>query len=486
VPSLRYRAVTSTGARESGTIDAVTPDAATAALRQRGLIVLDVAPAVTRAASLGGGRVRSGDLAEFTRALAALLPAGLSLPKALGVTREIAPASLRDALADVQTRVERGSTFGDALAAHPAAFPPAYVGLARAGERAGRLPESVARLADAIESEQQFRAKLLTAAIYPTLLAGVGGIAILVLLMVVLPRFGALFAASGSALPTSTAIVLAISAALRANAIPLLALVALGGAVALWLATSPAAAATRSRLFLQIPFVSAFYREVLAARTARVIAVLLAGGAPLLPALDDAARSLDDPSARDEVLRIRGRVREGVGAAAAVAEGKLYPDVLARLVAAGEEAGQLDTFFAKAADLFEERAKRSAARFVALAEPGLIVAFGLIVGMIALALVQAIYEINLTCGFTWSPYYQTFGGPDDSVSEADLPQPPGTLIAVDQWTHAALAVTEARWRKLVGKPSLRGIKGSPIPIIAANAVGQPSKFIPRSRAKRSW
>jgi type II secretory pathway component PulF len=89
-------------------------------------------------------------------------------------------------------------------------------------------------------------------------------------------------------------------------------------------------------------------------------------------------------------------VREGVGAAAAVAEGKLYPDVFARLVAAGEEAGQLETFFAKAADLFEERAKRSAARFVALAEPALIVAFGLIVGAIALALVQAIYGINLT------------------------------------------------------------------------------------------
>jgi len=91
-----------------------------------------------------------------------------------------------------------------------------------------------------------------------------------------------------------------------------------------------------------------------------------------------------------------------------------------------------------------------------------------------------------TCGFTWSPYYQTFGGPDDSVSESDLPQPPRTLIAVDKWPHATLAVTEARWRKLVGKPSLRGIKGSPIPIIAADAVGQPAKFIPRSRAKRSW
>ena len=393
--SLRYRAVTRAGAREVGTIDAATPDAATAALRQRGLIVLDVSPSVARARGLGG-RVRSGDLAEFTRALAALLPAGLSLPKALNVTREIAPASLRGAIADVQARVERGSTFADALAAHPSAFPPSYVGLARAGERAGSLPESIGRLADAIESEQQFRAKLLTAAIYPTLLTAVGGAAILVLLMIVLPRFGALFASSGSALPTSTAIVLGISAALRANAVPLLAVTTLLASAVIWLVTARDAASTRSRMLLATPLVSRFYREVLAARAARVIAVLLAGGAPFVAALDDAALSLDDPSARDEVLRIRNRVREGVGAAAAVAEGSLFPEVFARLVAAGEESGRLETFFAKSADLFEERAKRSAARFVALAEPALIVAIGLVVGAIALALVQAIYGINLT------------------------------------------------------------------------------------------
>jgi type II secretory pathway component PulF len=214
--------------------------------------------------------------------------------------------------------------------------------------------------------------------------------------MVVLPRFGALFASSGSALPTSTALVLGISTALRANALPLLVAAGIMVFAAVWLFTSSDAASARSRLLLSLPLVSRFRREVLAARAARVISVLLAGGASFVVALDDAARSLDDPAARDEVLRIRGRVREGVGAAAAVAEGSLFPEVFARLVAAGEESGRLELFFAKAADLFEERAKRAAARFVALAEPALIVAFGLVVGLIALALVQAIYGINLT------------------------------------------------------------------------------------------
>lgn len=394
MPLLKYRALTPAGARETGVVEAATSDAATSMLRSRGLVVLDV----TSAEQTGffGSRIRTGDLAEFTRALAALLPAGLPLPRALSVARDIAPAPLRPALAEVQARVERGSTFADALAAHPRAFPASYVGLVRAGERAGSLDASIARLADAIEGEQQFRAKLLTAAIYPVLLAFVGGAAILVLLLFVLPRFGALFAASGSAVPASTAFVLAVSAILKTNAIPLgIALATLVG-FTIWITTSPDAADTRSRLFLGIPLVSSFYREVLAARTARVIAILLGGGAPFVSALDDAAKSLDDPSAQREVARIRARVREGVSPSAAVAEGTLFPPVFARLVAAGEESSQLESFFAKAADLFEERAKRSAARFVALAEPALIVLFGMVVGLIALALVQAIYGINIT------------------------------------------------------------------------------------------
>lgn len=391
---LRYRALTREGAREAGLIDAPDSAAAISMLQTRGLIVLDVAEK-TGGTTTFGGRIRTSDIAEFTRALAALLPAGLPLPRALSVARDIAPEPLRVALADVQARVQRGTTFADALAAHANAFPPSYVGLVRAGERAGSLSSSIARLADAMESQEEFRAKLVTAAIYPTLLTFVGGAAVLVLLMIVLPRFGSLFAASGSPVPTSTALVLTMATTLRANAALVALMFIVVSATVLWIATSRDAAETRSKLFLALPLVSPFYREILAARAARVIAILLGGGAPFVTALDDAARSLDDPAARHEVERIRERVREGTGPASAFAEGTLFPPVLARLVSAGEESSQLEAFFTKAADLFEDRAKRSAARFVALAEPMLIVAFGIIVGLIALALVQAIYGINL-------------------------------------------------------------------------------------------
>jgi len=104
--------------------------------------------------------------------------------------------------------------------------------------------------------------------------------------------------------------------------------------------------------------------------------------------------SLDDPLARDEVARIRSRVREGAALRSALAEGDLFPPVLTQLVAVGEESGRLQEFMLKAADILEERAERAVQRLVALAEPAMIVIFGGVVGFVALSLLQAIYSVN--------------------------------------------------------------------------------------------
>src|SRR5258708_33809078 len=114
--------------------------------------------------------------------------------------------------------------------------------------------------------------------------------------MVVMPRFGVLFTGSGSALPASTAFVLSFSALLRVYAVPFVFALVMLAAFTIWLATSRDAANIRSRLFLSLPLVSGFYREVLAARTARVIAILLGGGAPFVAPLDAAPQSLAAPS----------------------------------------------------------------------------------------------------------------------------------------------------------------------------------------------
>jgi type II secretory pathway component PulF len=122
--------------------------------------------------------------------------------------------------------------------------------------------------------------------------------------------------------------------------------------------------------------------------------VLLGGGAPLLAALDDTVESIGDPAARDDVVRIRTRVREGSSLRAALADSALFPPLLAQLVGVGEEAGQLQICLMKSADIFEERTERATQRLATLAEPAMIVIFGCMVAFVALSLLQAIYGIN--------------------------------------------------------------------------------------------
>jgi len=396
VTAFTYRAVTPAGKKIRGREEAISAHALSSALTTRGLIVLDVAAGQTAAeeAKAGFRFRRSQGVLEMTRAMAALLPAGLPLSRSLSAVTNTTTGALATALGAVRSRVDRGDMLASALADHPQFFSPIYVGVIRAGERSGDLPGAFTRLSAQLEREEELRNRLLSAAIYPVLLGVAGGIAITVLLLFVLPRFAELLQGAGAALPRSTALLLGFSTAARQFwplfiAIPI---VLIGGVT--WALRTPKGSRAFARMMLSTPVVSTFRRHVLASRFARLVGVLLYGGSPLLNALDDAVHSLGDPLAQDEVLRIRARVREGASLNGALAEGDLFPDLLGQLVAVGEEAGKLQEFLDKAAEIFEQSTQRALQRLVAVAEPLMIVFFGGIVGLVALSLLQAIYGIN--------------------------------------------------------------------------------------------
>jgi len=396
VPAFAYQAVDSAGKRLRGRAEAASPELLLRSLADRGVVVVDVAAAdeTARGRGLGLAFGRQQAVLEATRALAALLPAGMPLARALGVAATLTTGAVAEALEAVRRRVERGESVATALAAYPDLFPPLYVGVVRAGEKSGDLDAAFQRLAAQLERDAQLRSRLISASIYPLLLATVGGIAVLVLVLFVLSRFAELLQGAGARLPRSTAIVLGL-ATLLSRFWPLV----LAGAVALplgivgYLRTVEGRRAG-ARLLLGIPVVRTLRRHALAARFARLVGVLLGGGAPLLAALADAQESLADPVARDEAARIRLRVREGAALHQAIAEGTLFPALLTQVVAVGEEAARLEEFLLKAADILEEKTERVLQRLVTLLEPALIVFFGGVVGFVALSLFQAIYGIN--------------------------------------------------------------------------------------------
>ena len=395
MPTYAYQAVDGSGKRMRGQAQAISSNALTRTLEERGLLVLEVAESADAAAAKGGVRFgRRREVLEVTRAMAALLPVGMPLAQALNAASGVASGGVRAALQEVRARVERGDTLSSALAEHRQLFSPLYVGLVRAGERSGDIDAAFARLATQLERDEQLRGKVLSAAIYPILLATAGSVAVTVLLFFVLPRFVTLLEGSGAKLPRSTATLLAFSAALH-RAWPVLLLIPfLIAAFAAWVSNSEDGRRVWSRTMLALPGVSTLRRYALAGRFARLVGVLLGGGAPLLNALDDTIESIGDPVARDAAVRIRTSVREGVSLRGSVAESKLFPPLLAQLIGVGEDAGQLQVFLMKAADIFEERTERATQRLATLAEPAMIVVFGVIVAFVALSLLQAIYGIN--------------------------------------------------------------------------------------------
>jgi type II secretory pathway component PulF len=395
MPNYAYQAVDSTGKRTRGIAQAVSTGALTRTLEERGLLVLEVAESAEAEGGRKGFRFgRRREVLEVTRAMAALLPVGMPLAQALSAASGVASGDVRTALHEIRGRVERGETLSSALAQHRALFSPLYVGLVRAGEKSGDLDSAFARLSDQLERDEQLRGKVLSASIYPLLLAGAGSIAVTVLLFFVLPRFVTLLEGSGAKLPKSTATLLALSSGLH-RLWPILLLIPLViAAFAAWAANSDEGRRVWSGTLLALPGVATLRRYALAGRFARLVGVLLGGGAPLLAALDDTVESIGDPIARDDCVRVRTRVREGSSLRAALAESSLFPPMLAQLVGVGEDAGQLQVFLMKAADIFEQRTERATQRLATMAEPAMIVLYGAIVAFVALSLLQAIYGIN--------------------------------------------------------------------------------------------
>lgn len=393
MPIFRFEAVDATGARARGREEASDVETLARTLERRGLFLLDTRADDQPAPPALAFR-RRREVLEFTRAMAALLPAGLPLARALASASEVTSGRVRHAVDDARARVNRGEPLAASLGAWPACFSPLYTGLVRAGEQRGELAAVFARLSDQLEREEQWRGRLLSALLYPLLLGIAGAAAIVVLLVVVLPQFSVVLVDAGATLPRSTQLLLAVAAAARA-AWPLLVALPVAAVVIVTVAQRRESGRRRlSQMLLALPLVGTLRRQVLGARVARLLGVLLGGGAPLLAALEDVVASLDDPVARETLVAVRARVRDGTSLRDALAAEPLFPPLLAQLTGVGEESSRLREFLLKTADILDDRAARTAQRVTTLAEPVMIVVFGAIVALIAFSLLQAIYSVN--------------------------------------------------------------------------------------------
>ena len=387
-----YRAARADGAIETGTVDAPTREAASASLTRGGLfpieVMLEAAPETRRE------RIAVAPLALGFRLLADLLEAGLPVSRALAAFESLAPAEWRPGLPSVKEGVREGKTLASALASSPLEIPPLAIGIVQAGEAGSGLAPAVRRAAELLEMAAATRAAIVGALTYPTILAAAGSASLALLVGVVLPRFAAILAELGQTLPPSTRLVLGAAEAARAWALP-----AAIGAVALivlWRAWSLSEEGRRQwhAALLRLPFAGTVRRSAAVSRVAASLAALLESGVSLGAALAHAGRSAGDASLAARLAEARERVMTGTRLSRALEETDAATPTTVKLVRAGEETGRLAAMLAHAARMERERAERAVKGAVKLVEPALILAFGLVIAVVAASLLQAIYAVR--------------------------------------------------------------------------------------------
>ena len=402
MPAFSYVAIDADGRKRRGVVEAEAPRQARAGLRSAGLVPIEVAAVDSEAAPPGQRRfwaarmrIGAGELSLLTRRFAMLLEAGLTIEQCLDALIEQAQGeSARRILAAVRAEVLSGQALAESFDRYPSSFPEIYRALVRAGEHSGELSAVMASVADYLERRQATRQSAGLALLYPAIVAAVALCIVVGLLTYVVPQVVEVYAQSRQTLPFLTRALLWASEALNGR-LGYVAAALIAAALALRWAYGREATKKRwhARL-LRLPLVGPLWRGVDTARLASSLAILSAGGVPLLQALAAGARVVKNLALRDAVEEAQQRVREGSSLHRALAGSTLFPPIFIHLVASGEASGRLAHMLGQAARQQEVENDARVRLLTGVLEPSLILAMGALVLLIVLAILLPIIEMN--------------------------------------------------------------------------------------------
>jgi general secretion pathway protein F len=404
MPVYHYRASDPGGNVIQGTLEAREERLVVLHLQQGGLIPLRISTEEARPggwqARLSLGRVRrvsQSDVVHFTNELAALLKAGLPLERSLQALLEVTGGpGIKAVLSQVLRDLQAGKSLSEALSRHRV-FSPLYVSLVQAGETGGFLEVALSRLGDYLKTVSEFRSYLITALIYPMILAGVGSLSLILMLLYVVPRFESFFKEMGQSLYWSTKFLLALSNAFRSYWWAGGLLLAVGALIFIRLLRTPKGQMTVDRWKLRAPFMGDLTKRISAAFFAKTLGTLLNNGVPLVGALRVVTTSVPNRYMAQTLEGVQAEVEKGQPLSALLKKVGQLPELFLQMVAIGEETGHLGEMLLAAADSLENDARAAVRRLLALLEPILILVMSLVVAFIIVSLLMPIlnlYEIQ--------------------------------------------------------------------------------------------
>lgn len=403
MPAFTFEALDAQGQTRKGTLEADNARAARSQLRSQALVPLQV-QAVTAGQSREGGSAsrwltrpvfNSTSLAVWTRQLSGLVSSGLPIERALAALADEAEDERQhQLLAALRAEVNAGSSFARALEQHPREFSDIFCAVIGAGESSGSLAPVLENLADDLESRQALQSKLIGASLYPAIVTLVAIVIVIFLVSYVVPQVAGVFAGTKRSLPFLTTVMLNVSDFVRNYGWLMLGLLVVGAAGFRMALRNESFRESFDAQWLNLPLVGRLSRSYNAARFAGTLAMLAGAGVPILKALQAAAETLNNRALRADAMDALVLVREGAPLASALAQKKRFPGLVAMFARLGEQTGQLPLMLQRAATQLSTEVQRRAMHLATILEPLLIVAMGLVVMLIVLAVLMPIIQLN--------------------------------------------------------------------------------------------
>jgi len=404
--TFKYEALNSSGQEIKDEIEAPSKEEAVSRVRALGYFPTKVVekadrkkvaakkgagPKRRKAAGTGMGWVATKQLCSFTRQLSTLQDAGLPILRSIRILeQQQKPGMLRSVLKQITEDVEGGATLSEAMSRHPKAFDRLYCNMVAAGEAGGVLDVILQRLADFLEKAQKLKRKIVGAMIYPVVVITIAGGIVTFIMVQVVPKFKEIFEDFGTKLPGVTEFLISLSTWFASGRPPGWMVVLLSPlviyAVFKLIRQAQAGRFVLDVVALKIPVVGQLVGKSSVARFTRTLGTLVAAGVPILEAIAITKATSGNEVYARMLQRVHDAIREGDSFANPLRASKTVDPIVVNMVDVGEETGELDKMLMKVADNYDDEVDTLVASLVSLLEPIMVVALGLIVGFIVVAL----------------------------------------------------------------------------------------------------
>ena len=339
-------------------------------------------------------RIRTKQLAEFTRQLATLLEARLSLTRALEILAEQSTHQrLKKILDEILTQIRGGQSFSNCLKSHPRVFSEFFVSLVEVGEQGGILEQTLNRLANYLEKLDHLQRKVLTALTYPLVIVLVAMGAVTFLLVAVVPTFADMFEGFGGQLPGPTRFLLELGTFVKSNFWLIAGLATLTAIVLVRLTKTPKGSVLRDKLLLKLPFIRALLKKSFLAKFCRTLGTLLNSGVTLVDALQVAGKVSKNQIFRNAIRKMKARIIEGHSILPANSSIEPFSPLTIQMIRVGEETGQLAEMLLKVAGFYEAELDATIEAMTSIIEPVIIVFLGVVLGGTLIAMYLQLFNL---------------------------------------------------------------------------------------------